>query len=254
MPNGLKLFSPGEVPTLALPHFAEKLNAFAALTGRAREAAVMLADRRQRKCARGEDVISEGEKPRNVQLIIDGWACRYKILEDGRRQILAIFIPGDLCDLNVYILDKMDHSISAISPLTYVTIGQQEIERLCDDTPQLARALWWESLVSASIQREWLVNAAQRTPLEALAHLFCELYFRLRVVKLARKGKPIYFPLTQTDIADALGLTQPHVSRLLRMLGTNAKIVWGPRQLTVHDEEGLRRLAGFNPDYLHYRR
>jgi CRP-like cAMP-binding protein len=253
MADGRKPFDRREVPTLALLHFVEKLNAFAALTDTARQAAVTLADRNHRTCHRGEDLISQGDKPRKVQLIIDGWACRYKILEDGRRQILAIFIPGDLCDLNVYILDRMDHSISAISPLTYVTIEQQEMEQFCDANPQLARALWWESLVSASIQREWLVNAAQRTPMEAIAHLVCELYFRLRVVKLARKGEPIFFPLTQTDIADTLGLTQPHISRLLQMLNKHAKVAWRPRQLIVHDEDSLRHLAGFNPDYLHFR-
>jgi CRP-like cAMP-binding protein len=233
-------------------HFVRKLKSFQFFSTESEAAILALAGQRTRILNANDDLISEGDEPRTIYLVVDGWACRYKMLDDGRRQILSFFVPGDLCDLHVYILDEMDHSIGALTPLKYASITPIELEKLCDDHPRIVRALWWESLVSASIQREWLVSAGQRSAYEALAHLCCELYVRLKLVGLADKGE-CALPLTQSDIADALGLTQPHVSRTVAELNRSGLATLKRRHLSVSNLAGLMAAASFNPNYLHYR-
>jgi CRP-like cAMP-binding protein len=228
-----------------------KLDAFSSLS-KSNEAAIdEFASRRVIDIRRGQDIISEGEDPHTVNLIVEGWACRYKTLEDGRRQILSFFVPGDLADLHVYVLKAMDHSIAAITPLRYAVLSPTEFERLGDEHPRVLRALWWESLVTASIQREWLVTVGQRSALESVAHLACELYLRLKLVGLT-ENKSCAFPLTQSDIGDALGLTQPHVSRTIKEINETGFVHIGRGVLRIIDIAGLQRLAAFNPNYLHH--
>jgi CRP-like cAMP-binding protein len=228
-----------------------KLNAFIPLRADGEKAIEVLALKRVKPLLRGHDIISEGEDPRTVNLIVDGWACRYKILEDGRRQILAFFVPGDLADLNIYILDAMDHSIGSITALQYATFTPAEFEKLGDENPRVLRALWWDSLLTASIQREWLVSVGQRNAVESLAHLTCELFLRLKMVGLAENGL-CRFPLTQCDIGDALGMTQPHVSRTIKELNASGVATIQRGTLRVANLDGLRQLALFNPNYLHH--
>jgi CRP-like cAMP-binding protein len=228
-----------------------KLNAFNRLSVNGEAAVEEICSRRILSLPRRRDIISEGEDPRTVSVIVDGWACRYKMLEDGRRQILAFFVPGDLADLHVYILDAMDHSIGALTPLRYARMSPSEFEQLGNDYPSVLRALWCDSLVTAAIQREWLVSVGQRTALESMAHLICELYLRLKIVGLTQEGR-CSFPLTQSDIADALGMTQPHVSRTVKDLENTGIVKIGRGSLTVHDLAGLKDLAMFNPNYLHH--
>jgi CRP-like cAMP-binding protein len=165
-----------------------KLNAFLTLRADGESALEVLASKHVKSLLRGNDIIREGEDAKTVNLIVDGWACGYKILEDGRRQILAFFVPGDLADLHVYILDAMDHSIGSITPLQCAMFKPAEFEQLGDDHPRVLRALWWDSLLVASIQREWLVSVGQRNALESLAQLVCELFLRLKMVGLAENG------------------------------------------------------------------
>lgn len=228
-----------------------KLNAFTRIAGESAEAINEMASRRLVSVDRGQDIISEGEEPRTVNLLVKGWACRYKMLEDGRRQILAFFVPGDLADLHVYILNAIDHSISAITPVKYARLAPKEFEEISDAHPKLLRALWWESLVTDSIQREWLVSVGQRDALESVAHLACELFLRLKTVGLC-EGSRCDFPLTQVDIADALGMTQPHVSRTIKQLNKTGFATLRRGALEVKDLRGLKKLAIFNPNYLHH--
>jgi CRP-like cAMP-binding protein len=197
------------------------------------------------------DIIREGDDPKEVFLIVRGWACRYKMLEDGRRQIVSFFLPGDLCDLHVYILKEMDHSVGAITPVSIASISSAQFEKLCDDHPRVTRALWWDALIGASIEREWTLTVGQRDAYEGLAHLCCELYMRLRLVGLVEKQR-ITWPLTQAHLADALGLTTTHVGRTIRRLNETGLATISRGSLTIHDLAGLQNVALFNPSYLHF--
>lgn len=196
------------------------------------------------------DLIREGETPKFVHLMVDGWACRYKTLPDGRRQIVAFFVPGDFCDLNVYILKEMDHSIGAITRLSVADITREDMDALTARHPRITQGLWWEALVNAAIQREWTLNIGQRTAYERIAHLLVELHMRLKTVGLTQNGS-CDFPLTQTDIAEATGLTAVHVNRTLQELRRDDLIVLERRQLTIPDIRKLMDAAMFNPNYLH---
>ena len=196
------------------------------------------------------DLISEGANPKYVHLILDGWGARYKSLPDGRRQIVGLFVPGEFCDLNVYILRKMDHSIGAITRLRVARINPDEMDALTSQYPRITQALLWHELVSVATQREWLLNIGQRTAYQRLAHLFLELYFRLRTVNLARDGR-CDFPLTQADLAETSGLTSVHVNRMLQELRSEGLIELERKQLQILDLPRMMNVAMFNPDYLH---
>lgn len=196
------------------------------------------------------DLIREGEKPRGVNVVLEGWACRYKQLPDGRRQVVSFFLPGDLCDANVFILKEMDHSIGAITRLRYAEISPPDFEHLMTSSPRITQALWWHELVVAAVQREWTTNVGQRTAYERIAHLLCELFIRLRTVGLT-DGASCDFPITQLDIADATGLTSVHVNRTIQELRRDGLIELHNKRLTIPDLKALMTACMFNPNYLH---
>lgn len=196
------------------------------------------------------DLIREGDRPRGVPLILEGWAFRYKTLEDGRRQIMSIHLPGDLCDIRGYILDEMDHSIGALTPVRYVELAPDRIDMMTGYSVPLTRALWWDALTKAATLREWIVNLGQRDALERLAHLFCELFFRLQAVGLVA-GHSCDIPLTQTDLAETTGMTPVHVNRMVQELRGRGLIRWKGGEFEALDLEGLCDVAMFSPDYLH---
>ena len=182
--------------------------------------------------------------------MLDGWGCRHKTLPDGRRQILSFFIPGDFCDLNVYLLKRMDHSIGAITAMRVAQITREEMDALTAAHPRVTQALWWDDLVTAAVQREWTLNVGQRTAYERIGHLIAELFFRLRVVGLT-DGDSFDFPVTQTDIADATGLTSVHVNRTIKELRADGLLIMERRRVTLPDLDRLMQATMFNPDYLH---
>ena len=192
------------------------------------------------------DLISEGDAPRSIYVILDGWACHYRTLEDGRRQIVDFAIPGDLCDLNLFILDRMDHSIGALTRLKVAEVGREVFHRVVTHYPNIVTALWWVELVSKSIHREWIVNVGQRSARQRIAHLFCEMFLRLESVGLTDSFS-CDFPLTQTDIAETTGLTSVHVNRSIQELRREGLIVFERQRLTIPDMLALQGAGPFQP-------
>src|SRR5687768_12945314 len=209
--------------------------------------------RNVRRVEAHRDVISDGDNPEHVHLVLDGWAARYKLLADGSRQITAFLIPGDFCDAHVAILRHMDHAIVALTPATVAYISPALFDDLPRQRPELARALWWATLVDEAVLRAWIVNLGRRDAYAGIAHLICELHARLRNVGLVEHGC-FELPLTQEVFADALGLTPVHTNRVLQRLRAEKLITLRGGTLSILDAEGLRRAADFDPDYLHARR
>ena len=230
-----------------------RLQEYTPLTGADREELTRLCAQSTRTIRAKHELIGEGDAPRAVFVILDGWACHYRNLQDGRRQIVDFAIPGDLCDLNLFLLDRMDHSIGAITTLKVAEIGQEILHRVVTSFPNIATALWWAELVSKSIHREWLVNVGQRSARERIAHLLCEMFLRLESVGLTN-GFSCDFPLTQNDIADTTGLTSVHVNRSIQRLRREGLISLERQKLTIPDMLALQSAGQFNPDYLHLRR
>ena len=234
-------------------YLIRKLGQFARLSAADRRALEGLSSGRQRHVGARADVVEEGENPEAVNLIVDGWACRYKTLEDGRRQIVSFFLPGDIGDLNMFILSEMDHSVGAITPVKVAEITREMLDKITRDHPRVTQALWWETLVSASIQREWTLSLGQRDAAERLAHLFCELFIRLRSVGLT-DGDSCDFPVPQTALAEAAGLSPVHVNRTLMALREAGLLTLGRKRLTIPDLGALMSAGLFNPHYLHLER
>lgn len=162
-----------------------------------------------------QDLIREGEVPEEVHLILGGIACRYKLLPDGRRQIMAYLVAGDFCDVHVFILRAMDHSIATLSGCEVVAIPRPLMLEMVE-RPAISRALWWATLVDEATLREWVVNVGRRPSDERIAHLLCELLVRLRTVGLADGSYA--FPITQEELGDTVGLSTVHVNRTLQSL------------------------------------
>jgi CRP-like cAMP-binding protein len=158
-----------------------KLDRFVALDDKDR-AALRHLSHNAKRLPRGSNLICEGDKPTSVFLLLEGWAFRYKCLADGHRQIMAYLLPGDLCDVRIFLFEEMDHSIGLLSDALVAKIPAAEMLDVLDRFPRIERAMMWATLVDEATLREWLLNVGQRNALQRIAHLFCELCVRLGVV------------------------------------------------------------------------
>ena len=227
---------------------AAKLEAFAPLPPEDREALARVSRHVQDMAAR-RTIIREGDRPDHIHLVVDGWAARYKLLADGRRQITAFLIPGDFCDQHVTILAQMDHSIGTLTRAKVAHIPHATMDALAE-RPAIARAFWWATLVDEAVLRSWIVNIGRRDAYQAVGHLICEIYVRMKLVGLA-DGHAFALPLTQEEIGDAVGLTPVHVNRVLQRMRSEGLIALRRGTLTILDPQGIEALSGFDPNYLH---
>ena len=170
-------------------------------------------------------IAREGMEGDESSLIVGGFAYRQKVTLEGSRQILSVHMEGDFVDLEGSLLRIADHSIQA-------------------------QAMWVDTLIDASIFREWLLNIGQRDARARLAHLFCEFSRRLEVAGLVRNGG-YELPMTQEQLADATGMTSVHVNRTMKALERDGLISREKRFVKIPDWERLRDVAGFSELYLH---
>ena len=205
-----------------------------------------------RRVAAGKDIIGQGDPPGDVHLVVEGFAHRYKLLTNGSRQIVAVLLPGDFCDLHVAILREMDHTIAALTACTVMDIPRATILDLTENHPRIARALWWATLVDEGTLREWITNLGRRQAPERLAHLFCELLLQLQVVGLA-SANSYTMPIRQHDLVDMLGMTDVHTNRVIQTPRIEGLIELKHRQLTIPDVDRLMAFCGFDQAYLHLR-
>lgn len=217
------------------------------------ERALTAAVAKVRDYAARRDLIAEGERPHEVHAVLEGFACRYKLLPDGGRQIMAFLVPGDFCDLHVAVLGEMDHAIGTLTASRIALLPQDAVAELTRTSPALSRALWWATLVDEAVLREWLVGMGRRSADQQAAHLFCELLLRLRAVDMAPGGR-FDMPLTQAELADSVGLTPVHVNRVVQQLRAAGYLEWRGGVVSVFDEPGLMAFADFDANYLHLRR
>ncbi|QDA36687.1 Crp/Fnr family transcriptional regulator (plasmid) [Paracoccus liaowanqingii] len=196
----------------------------------------------------GEDIIKQGDEPRYVHLVLDGIVCRNKVLPNGDRAIVGLLLPGDLCDLHIAILGRMDHNISALSDCRIVDIPHRTVVEMTSSSRRLAMALWWATLVDEAILREWLVGLGRRRADRRAAHLLCEILARLEAVG---RGQDRVVPLGHQQLADVLGITSVHLHRVLGTLKSQGLIVQQDRRIVVNDVAALREYGQFDPDYLH---
>jgi CRP-like cAMP-binding protein len=159
-------------------------------------------------------------------------------------------IPGDVFGLHAFLLTAMDHSIATLVPTRIASISRDTVFDLFEHHPRIGAALWWSACQRKAILRERIVALGRRSARGRVAYLLCELVWRLKAVGLAA-DHTIRLPLTQLELADALGLTSVHVNRTLQGFRRDNLISLAHHRLTLLDVEKLQKIAGFNQDYLH---
>ena len=231
--------------------FIEKLAAFAPLD--ATDIAMLEdATAKTRPVRARQDLIREGDRPGPVFVMLSGWACRYKLLPDGARQIVAFLMPGDTCDMHVAMLAEMDHSIQTLTDARVAMIDRSQMKHLVETRPMIAQALWSTQLVDESTLRAWIVSMGRRSSIARVAHLMCELFIRATNIGLVEDNK-LELPLTQIVLADALGMTPVHINRVFRSLRLSKAMEFREHTLAIHDAAQMVKIAGFDDNYLHRR-
>lgn len=196
-------------------------------------------------------LVREGQQTSECCLIVRGLAFRQKLLRDGARQIISFHIPSEFVDLQNSVLGVADHSVQSLNHSEAAIIPRDALIELADHRPSVRAAMWIDTLIDASIFREWVVNVGRRDSRTRVAHLLCELALRLRKTG-AMNGERFDFPVTQEQLADATGLTPVHTNRTLQSLRRDGLIDLGARSLTVLDWDGLRETGDFDELYLHH--
>ena len=204
---------------------------------------------KMRTLAASQYFIREGQRPQRSGIICDGYAYRQKLTVEGDRQIVMVLMPGDFVDLQNLFLSESDHDIQALTNLTVAEVPIEAVAELIGRRPAVARALWTDSLVEASIAREWQLNTGRRNARTRIAHLLCEFQQRLRLIGVGEDGS-YELPMTQEQLGDALGLTPVHVNRMLQRLERDGLISRHKRRVMVEDWARLGSAGQFNPRYL----
>jgi CRP-like cAMP-binding protein len=195
-----------------------------------------------------EAIAKAGAECGRLFVVLDGLACRFKLLPDGRRQILGYLLPGDMCDTRQLLMAQFDHTICTLVPSDVATLDAPAVHRL-ERYPGIATAFARYSVTQQAVTREWLVNVGHRTAFERIGHLVCEMFARFEAVGLTH-GHTFDLPLTQAELGDTLALSSVHVNRTLMELRRLKLVTFQNRQIKIHDYPALRAAAGFDPAYL----
>jgi CRP-like cAMP-binding protein len=229
--------------------FIKKLEHFAPLSRDERKVLAQACEDVREVPARTE-LIHEGDQPRDLYIILEGFACRSNIEASGARSIVSYLVPGDIGDQHAFILKAMDHTLSTLSPCRVAKLTQEAFLKLVSPYPKILRALWWSALVDEATSREWIVNVGVRQGPKRVAHLLCELLMRLETVGLVT-GRSYHFPLTQIELGETVGLSTVHVNRVIKSLRDRDLIRLDKEKLTIPDVPRLKAFSGFTPGYLH---
>lgn len=198
----------------------------------------------------GKYLVREGEAPPHASLLLSGFAFRHKSTGNGARSIHAVHMAGDFVDLQNCLLTRADHSVQTLGKTKVALIQRQDILRLAREHPNVALALWQDTLVDASIFREWITNVSRRDAATRIAHLLCELGVRLELHGVSERDN-FELPLTQEQLADATALTAVHVNRTLMDLERDGLFTRTARFVVVPDWHRLAKAGDFDTAYLH---
>ncbi len=207
-------------------------------------------DGRARTFERNTEIIDAGQKLDCVFIVTEGWAIRYKTLEDGRRQVLNVLLPGDIFDLQVMVAAEADHSVLAVTDVGTWVVRPETFEGLLTQSSSLSCAMWWMQVQEEAFLREQIMRNGKQTARERIGHFLLELHRRIRIAGFG-KDESFRMPLTQSIIADALGLTPIHTNRILRQMQRERLIERDKGWVTFVDAERLADICQFDPSYFH---
>ena len=197
-----------------------------------------------------QDIVREGDRPSRCFALLDGYTATYKMTGDGKRQIHSWHIPGDIPDLQSLHLRVLDNSVVTLTPCRVGFIQHEVLRELCRKQPRIMEAFWRQTLIDAAIFREWMTNIGRREAYSRMAHIICEWIVRMRAVGLVQ-DHTCDLPMTQGELADAMGVSTVHVNRVLQELRGDGLITLKGSRLEVLDWEQLKQAGDFDPTYLH---
>lgn len=200
--------------------------------------------------AAGADLVREGERPTRCTLLVSGFAARYRVVANGERQFASIHVPGDFIDLHSFPLKEMDHSIVALTPCEVAIYSHETIKLITEKYPHLTRLLWLLTLLDSALQRQWIFCIGRLSAEARAAHLFCELGVRLAIAGVGFEND-YRLPLTQQDLADALGLSSVHSNRVIQSLRKKGLLTWQMNRVTLPNLAAAKSLGEFDERYLH---
>jgi CRP-like cAMP-binding protein len=240
-----------KMPHQSLNQLIRKLESVTTLSGDERKSLLDLPVK-VKTLAADEDIVREGDRPSQCCLLAEGFLCRYKILPNGTRTIMAFYVPGEIPDAHSLHIDVMDDSLGSVGPSKVALIAHDAMRQLIRQHPGIGDAFWRDTLIDAAIFREWIVNVGSREAYSRIAHLLCEIFLKLKAVGLTN-GTSFEFPITQSKIGEATGLSTVHVNRSVQALRADGLIVLERGRCTISDLERLKEAAMFDPTYLHVR-
>ena len=195
------------------------------------------------------DLIVDGYEYRKLSFVKDGYAMRYKLLRNGKRQIINVILPGDVIGVPGSFYERAVYSVSAITDLRMHVCALDSYVRLCYQRPQFALALTWIAVQEATTYAEHIIDVGRRTPVERLSHFLLELHARLLAVGRAKETS-FTLPFSQEVIADVLGLSVPHLNRMMQQLRSEKLIAGADRVVELLDAAAMQTLAHYQPQSL----
>jgi CRP-like cAMP-binding protein len=195
---------------------------------------------------RRRDLVIDGYEYRKLCFVECGFAARYKLLRNGKRQIVNLVLPGDIIGLPGSFLEKARYSVVALTDLKLQVCSVSDYIQLCYKRPQFGLILSWLAIQEAVTCAEHVINTGRRTPPERLAHFLLEMHSRLEMVGLAA-NRHFDLPLSQEVMSDVLGLSVPHLNRTLAKLRADGSVTVNSHKIGLLDVAGLEILGHFQP-------
>jgi CRP-like cAMP-binding protein len=214
------------------------------------EQALLALPHETRTIGKGNYIVRDGDKPTRSCVLLSGFAYRHKLVGDGGRQILSVHMSGDVVDLQNSLLRIADHDVQALTEAVVAFIPTDAVRSLAFSRPALGMAMWYDTLVDASVHREWTANVGRRDARTRMAHLLCEFGVRLHDAGLGSLCS-YEMPMTQEQLADCTGLTPVHVNRTLKGLDRDGLTHRTMRSVAIRDWDTLAKAGDFDTRYLH---
>jgi CRP-like cAMP-binding protein len=191
----------------------------------------------------GTSFLRQGTRNEYLFTVLSGWAFRYKMLDDGRRQILNYALPADLVGLQGTVMREMEHSVEALTNVVLCVFPRSKLWDLYTRFPSLAFDLTWLASREEQIIDENLLSVGRRSATERIAFLLLHLYVRAEEAGLV-SANSVEFPFTQQHLADTLGMSLVHTNKTLRRLTSSRAFYWKDRIFKMNDRAALAELAG----------
>jgi len=192
------------------------------------------------------DLVIDGYEFRKLCFVADGFGARYKLLRNGKRQILNVILPGDLIGVPVSFLERANYSVVAVTDMKMHVCSTDSYVQLCYRRPQFGLALSWLAVHEAAFYGEHIIDTGRRTPPERLAHFLLELHSRLAMVGRA-DDTGFDLPFSQEVLGDVLGLSVPHLNRMLSQLRFEGLVRVANRRVEFPDLHAIQVRAHFQP-------